>query len=233
LSTAAQRAIEVRINKIKKDKKMLKKTIAILTAIMFFNSCIVMQIKKDSEPLIDFGTPLIGHFRNNDIPKAVLYTVLFATSVLGIILFSPSQGTGNTTKAIIPIDRKISDPIFYSFLGASLASFAGSSIDTSVTYQMVNQKILELNGLQWKSDMKTTKYEFIKKFRDEEKKLAAKEGNKNLEGEIELYRKKIINGSITEDEIFFIEKNEEMKKVLEKELGYYYINKEIKKDRNK
>ena len=58
---------------------MLKKSFAmILIAIIMINSsCLTIRIDKDREPLIDYGTPLVGHFRNKDTVKAVIYMFLF------------------------------------------------------------------------------------------------------------------------------------------------------------
>lgn len=206
---------------------MIKKIISLLIVIVLLNGCLIMKINKNSEPLIDFGTPLIGHFRNKDIPKAVLYTVLFASSIIGIILFSPSQGRGTESRSIIPVERNISDPIFFSFLGTSLSSFAASSIDTAVTYHLANKKIIELNEFEWNRDLGINKHNFIISFKEEQAKKKIYENN-DYSDEIVYYRKRLINGTITEDEVNFIERNDKIKEQLEKELGYYYINKELK-----
>ena len=78
--------------------QIFKKVISIIILILFTNSCLVLKVNKDSAPLVDFGTPLIGHYRNGDIPKAVLYTVLFVTGIIGIVLFAPTP----TDMVIIP-----------------------------------------------------------------------------------------------------------------------------------
>lgn len=207
---------------------MIKKGLLIILIISVFNSCITLKIDKDAPPLIDFGTPLVGHFRNGDTLKAVLYTVLFASSVIGLILFAPTQGI--ESKSIIPVERNISDPIFYSFIGTTLTAFGASSIDSAATYHIINKKIIDLNEIKWDKSSKKTKYEAIIEFREEQKKNNEEEQYKD---EIKYYREKLINGLITDDELLFLDKTPILKKKLEKELGYYYVNKELKESKKK
>ncbi|HOV15600.1 MAG TPA: hypothetical protein PK771_15035, partial [Spirochaetota bacterium] len=127
---------------------MLKKFVSVLLVIFMIinSSCLTIRIDKDSEPLVDFGTPLIGHFRNKDTVKAILYTALFLTGVIGIVLFSP----GENNKSIVQLDTSISQ---WGVLGFSLgaANILGiSSIDTAVTYQLANKQIIDMNGIDWK-----------------------------------------------------------------------------------
>ena len=212
---------------------MFKKIIFLIIIISILNSCLLIKIKKDSEPLIDFGVPLIGHFRNGDIPKAVFYTVSFALSCVGIILFSPSQGDANEIKAIIPVERSISDPILFAFTGTAVSSLVGSSIDTAVTYNLINDKIMDLNNIKWDRDWKKTKYQVICDFREKQEEIETVKHIEKYREEIEYYRKKLITGTITEDEINFLERVPSVKEQLEKELGYYYINQDLKKNKNK
>lgn len=125
--------------------KRLGGVVLIVLLLSSLNSCLVFKIRQDSPPLVDCGTPLVGHFRNGDTPKAILYTSLFVTSILAVFLFAPLKDN----KSIIPIEREVSDPLFYSFIGASTGSLIGSSIDTSVTYHLANKKIIELNNIYW------------------------------------------------------------------------------------
>ncbi len=209
---------------------MLKKIIFLIIILSLLNSCLLIKIDKDSAPLIDCGAPLIGHFRNGDITKGILYTVLFATSLIGIILFSPSQTQGYESKSIIPIERNISDPIFYSFIGTTGSIFIGSSIDTAVTYQLANKKIIELNEIELDAKLKKSKYQVIIEYREEQEKIKEKQQHEVYKKEIEYYRERLIDGTITEDELLFLKRVPEIMESLEKELGYYYINKELKKE---
>jgi hypothetical protein len=176
--------------------------------------------------MLDFGTPIIGHFRNKDIAKGVLYTSLFLTFVLTSVLFSP---VGANNQSLIPIDRTISDPIFYASLGCSAASLIGSTVDTAVTYQIYNSKIIKLNDIPFDPKGNIKKYEAINNFRvkQEEEKMQKAEDSRveAYKDTLELYRKKLIDGTITDDELSLVEKSEYFKENLKMELGYYTINK--------
>ncbi|HPP04957.1 MAG TPA: hypothetical protein PK351_09060 [Spirochaetota bacterium] len=213
--------------------QIFKKVISIIILILFTNSCLVLKVNKDSAPLVDFGTPLIGHYRNGDIPKAVLYTVLFVTGIIGIVLFAPTPTDNGNNPGILPIDRTIADPIYYSILGATACVPIASSIDTAVTYHIVNKKIIDLNGIYWDPKGKITKYDAIIDYREKEEERLNKEyEEQRLEAykqEIEYYRQKLLDGTITEDELVFIEKSEKLSEILKNELGYYYITREKNK----
>ncbi|MCG8569274.1 MAG: hypothetical protein MJB14_03965 [Spirochaetes bacterium] len=250
-----------------------------------------MKVQKDSPPLVDAGTPLVGHYRNKDIPKAVLYTILFVTSLTGTILFAPTSSEGS----LLRIDESISNPLFYSFIGGSLSSLIASSVDTAVTYQIYNNKLLTMNeihfipNLQSQIDKRTfenlilqeirtgkqrkilldiyhldlvkekyllkpdltkteirngrwlltvagfqsnTKYDAIVEYREQAALLKQEEQKalqmQELEGEITYYREKLLKGTITQEELYFIEQSEQFKEILKNELGYYYIKQEEK-----
>lgn len=218
-----------------KKISIFKKSITILILTLFVNSCLVLKVNKDSPPLIDFGTPLIGHYRNGDIPKAILYTILFVTGIVGIVLFAPTPTNDGNKPGILPIDRNIADPIYYSILGATACVPIASSIDTAVTYHIVNKKIIDLNGIYWDPKSNITKYDAIIDYREKEEERLNKESEEQrLEAykkEIEYYRQKLLDGTITEDELIFIEKSEKLSEILKNELGYYYITRE--KNKNK
>jgi len=189
----------------------------------------VLKIKKDSPPLVDFGIPLAGHYRNKDTAKAILYTVLFSTALIGTILFAPIfyDSAYKEPIPIINFNRDITDPVFYSFLGSACAFLGASSIDTAATYHYVNDKIIELNGLEWDKKLKTTKYQFISEYQSKQainKEIGDAELYKN---EILYYKKKLIEAAITDEELLLIKSNPVLKKNLEKELGFYYIKKEL------
>lgn len=200
----------------------------ILIAIIMINSsCLTIRIDKDREPLIDYGTPLVGHFRNKDTVKAVLYTALFLTGILGILLFSP----GENGKSIIQLDNTIAN---YGILGFALGTaniLAVSSIDTAVTYHLANKEIIDLNQIDWKFDPtgKNTKIKAINDFRDKKYQMMEEEAeNKRLEQyreEIELYRKKLLDRTITEDELSLIKRATKFQEELKDEVSYYYISK--------
>lgn len=210
----------------------MKKIIATLIIVLLFSNCLVLKINKDSAPLIDFGTPLAGHYNNGDIGKGIFYTILFTTLVIGVILFAPTQNGG-----VLPLDRNIADPLFYSFLGTSLSVPIASSIDTAATYHIVNKKILELNGIEWnpKEKHKLNKYQTIIKLREDADKKELEKSNENRKNnykdEIEFYKKRLLDGSITEDELTFINKSSYLKEQLKNELGYYYVNQEKKNNK--
>ena len=210
---------------------MLKKIIVIVMITILSTSCITMKVDKDSPPMIDFGTPIVGHFRNKDTAKGILYTSLFLTFILTAILFAPT----NNGNAIIPIDKSISDPIFYASLGCTGASFIGSSIDTAITYQIYNSKILKLNDVPFDPKANLKKYEVINNFRiNQEEEHIRKTDDVRFEAykeTLDLYRKKLIDGTITDDELILIEKSEYFKENLKMELGYYTINKNKEKGR--
>ena len=48
--------------------------------------------------------------------------------------------------------------------------------------------------------------------------------------EIEAYRQKLIDGTITDEELIFIEKSEMIRNELQAEIGYYYLNKARKQE---
>jgi len=208
-------------------RKNFRKIVYICMIVLISNGCLTLKINKDSPPLVDFGVPLIGHYRNGDTLKAVLYTVLFVTGMVGVILFAPTQGGGSSP--IIPIDRTISDPIYYSLLGCTLTVPIASSIDGASTYHLVNKKIIELNGIPWDPKGNITKYDAINQFRQEQDDRFQRESDANriesYREDIEIYRKKLLDGTITNDELVFIEKSTFISEELKNELGYYYINK--------
>ena len=213
---------------------MVRKIIFSIMILLTLNSCLLMRINKDSEPLVDFGTPLIGHYRNGDTVKAILYTVLFVTGMIGVILFAPTQDGG--TQSIIPIDRKIADPVYYSLLGCTLSVPVASSIDGASTYHLANKKIIDLNEINWDPKGKIYKFDAIKNFRLEQENKFVEDSNKirmeQYKDEIEVYRKKLIDGTITQDELIFIEKSDFIREELQNEIGYYYINKKKENDQN-
>ena len=205
---------------------MLKKVVVIIIITTLLSSCITMKVGKDSPPMVDFGTPIIGHFRNKDIVKGILYTSLFLTFVLSAVLFAPA---GDNGQGVIPIDRTISDPIFFASIGCASASIIGSTVDTAITYQIYNSKIIKLNNIPFDPKGNIKKYEAINNFRiqQEEDKIqevvdSRAEGYRET---LELYRKKLIDGTITDDELILIERAEYFKENLKNELGYYTINK--------
>ncbi|HRU44414.1 MAG TPA: hypothetical protein P5322_07785 [Spirochaetota bacterium] len=218
-------------------KKNFRKIVYICMIVLLLNGCLTLKINKDSPPLADFGVPLIGHYRNGDTVKAALYTVLFVTSMVGVILFAPTQGGGS--QPIIPIDRTISDPIYYSLLGCALTVPIASSIDGASTYHLVNKKIIDLNGIPWDPKGNITKYDAINQFRQEQEERFQRESDanriENYREDIELYRKKLLDGTITDDELTFVEKSTFISEELKNELGYYYINKKklIEQEKNK
>lgn len=220
---------------MKNEFRKITKIISFLLIILLLNSCLVLKVNKDSHPLIDFGVPLIGHYRNGDTPKAILYTVLFVTGVIGIILFAPTPTEQGNKAGILPIERNIADPIYYALLGATASVPIASSIDSAATYHIVNKKIIDLNGIYWDPKAKITKYDAIIKYREEEEKILNKEYEeqrlKVFEKEIEYYRQKLLDATITEEELIFIEESEKLSEILRNELGYYYITRE--KNKNK
>ena len=204
---------------------MYKKIFSALLILFVLNSCVLIRINKESKPLVDFGSPFIGHFRNGDTGKGVMYILFFCTSLIGGILFAPTQYNVNgNNRAIIPVSREVSDPLFYTFIGATALSFGASSLDTVITYHLANKKIIELNNIEWDASAKLTKYQVINNFRD-------KKTNSINQDEVSYYREKLINESITEDELIFIRSIPELESELEKELGYYIIKKELKKQK--
>ena len=204
---------------------MFKKIVSTILILFLLNSCILIKIDKDSRPLVDFGTPLIGHFRYGDVGKGVIYIVFFCTSLIGLILFAPTQYNANgNNKAIMPVSREISDPLFYTFIGTTVTSFGASSLDTAITYHLANKKIIDLNNIDWDVTSKITKYQAIKNFRETNE-------NSINQDEVNYYRKKLIDGSITEDELSFIKSISQLESELEKELGYYIIKKELENKR--
>ncbi|OHD27251.1 MAG: hypothetical protein A2086_02850 [Spirochaetes bacterium GWD1_27_9] len=207
---------------------MFKKITGIILIVLVLNSCLTIKIGKDSEPLVDFGTPIIGHFRNGDKAKGILYTALFLTSLVAFVLFTPID----TKKCVIQIDRTYSDWVLLGTGIGAGTSLVASSIDTAVTYQIANQKIIDLNNIKWQYDPtgKNPKYLAIQNFREEQYRLKEEQSDlsrlEGYKGEIEFYRKKLVNGTITDDELAFLEKAEKIKEVLKNELGFYYINRE-------
>ena len=219
-----------------KNKSRVNRIIPLLLLVLILlNSCLVLKVNKDSMPLVDFGTPLIGHYRNGDISKAVLYTILFVTGVIGIVLFAPTPTSEGNKLGILPIERNIADPIYYSIIGATACVPIASSIDSAVTYHIINKKIIDLNGIYWDPKGNKTKYDAIMDYREAEEKRLNKEYEeeriKTFEKEIEYYRQKLLDGTITEDELIFIEKSDKLSEILKNELGYYYITRE--KNKNK
>ncbi len=211
---------------------MFKKVVVILIISSMLTSCITMKVGKESPPMVDFGTPIVGHFRNKDIAKGVLYTSLFITFIVSTVLFAPAGANG---QSIIPIDGTISNPIFFASIGCAGGSLVGSTIDTAVTYQIYNSKIIELNNIPWDPKGNIKKYEAINNFRaqqDDGKMQKAEDARaEGYKDTIELYRKKLIDGTITDDELALIERSEFFKENLKNELGYYTINKS--KNKNK
>ncbi len=206
----------------------MKKIIFFLLIALMFSNCLVLKIKKDSPPLVDFGIPLAGHYRNKDTAKAIFYTVLFSAAVLGVFLFSPMfYDKSDDPKPIININRNITDPIFYSFLGSSCAVLGASSIDTAATYHYVNNKIIELNGLEWDKKLKISKYQIITDYQNKQAANKEIEDAEIYKDEILYYKKKLIEAAITDEELLLIKSNAVLKKNLEKELGFYYIKKEL------
>ncbi|MCK4799054.1 MAG: hypothetical protein KAT05_16895, partial [Spirochaetes bacterium] len=63
-----------------------------------------------------------------------------------------------------------------------------------------------------------------------QEKIKEKQQHEVYKKEIEYYRERLIDGTITEDELLFLKRVPEIMESLEKELGYYYINKELKKE---
>lgn len=212
---------------------MFKKSVHLIVLLVFlFNitGCLTIKIDKDSEPLVDFGTPIVGHFRNHDTVKGVLYTVLFITSIIGLVLFAPGPSDDDNQGSILPISNEICN---WSMLGFGIGAanvFAASSIDTAVTYQLANRKIIDLNKIDWKYDPtgKETKYNSIVKYRQEQdimKEQAAENARfEQYKGEIEIYRKKLLDKSITDDELALIERAEKFHEELKDELTYYKIS---------
>ncbi len=202
----------------------LIKIISIVTLLFFINGCLTIKIDKDSEPLPDFGSPIIGHFRNGDTVKGVIYTVLFAAGVIGLILFAPSSVDG---KAIIPVERNVSDPVYFAFLTHTLNVPAVSAIDTATTYHLANAKILELNGLTFDPNGELTKYQVIMNHRELIREISAIEEQLGFEetykNEIEHYKNALIDGTITPEEMSFLNNDERFRSLLINEIGYYNI----------
>lgn len=201
----------------------------VLLIVIGLNSCVVMKINKDSPPLVDFGTPLIGHFRNGDHIKGGIYLGIFLTAAVSMILFSPTSEDG----AIIPVPREVSDPIFYSSLGvAAGTAILVSPIDTAITYHVGNKKIIDFNEIPWEKGGKITKYQAIENWQIEQERLEEERLNKKrlemYEDEIEMYRKKLLDGTITDEELEKINRAPIFKELLEKEINYYHVNQEIK-----
>ncbi|MBN2544538.1 MAG: hypothetical protein JXB50_01995 [Spirochaetes bacterium] len=207
----------------------MKKIISILLITLLFSNCLVLKIKKDSPPLVDFGIPLAGHYRNRDTAKAIFYTVLFSTAVIGTFLFAPMfyDNSYNDPVPVINFNRNITDPVFYSFLGSACTILGASSIDTAVTYHYVNNKIIEINDQEWDRKMKITKYQFITDYQRKLEIINENEDNKIYKNEILYYKKKLIDATVTDEELLLIKTNPVLKKNLEKELGFYYIKKEL------
>lgn len=203
---------------------MIKKIISLLVISFLVNSCLVLKVEKDSPPLIDAGIPIIGHYRNKDTVKAVLYTVIFASSFLGMILFSPTTDNNET---FFGLQEEVRAPVFYSLVGLTTTSFVASSIDTAATYHYVNNKIIDLNDIEWEFSLDNSKYDVIMKFREETQNISDVKNEKELTDEIKYYQKKLIDGTITDDELFFIEHTDVLRDNLEKELGLYYISKDL------
>lgn len=206
--------------------KKFKKTIAAILLMTTMCSCVTMHLDKDSAPLIDFGTPIVGHFRNKDYVSAGIFTSLFLSFLVCTFVFAPFAS--NQT-SFTGLDTGISDPLFFSFLGATLATPVASTIETACMYHYVNQKIIDLNGIFFDTHDKLKKYEAINAFRaDEERRMEEASNRAQLElyrREIEAYRQKLIDGTITDEELIFIEKSEMIRNELQSEIGYYYLNK--------
>ena len=203
-----------------------KKITALILMAATLSSCVTLHIDKDSAPLVDFGTPIVGHFRNKDYAAAGVFTSLFLSFLVCTFVFAP---IGSDQKSLTGLDTKISDPLFFSFLGATLATPVASTIETVCVYHYVNQKIIDENGLFFDPHDKLKKYEVINAFRaDEERRIEEESNRAQLElyrKEIEAYRQKLIDGTITDEELIFIEKSEMIRNELQTEIGYYYLNK--------
>ena len=211
--------------------KKFKKIIALILMITMLSSCVTLHLNKDSEPLVDFGTPIVGAFRNKDYVAAGIFTSLFLSFLVCTFVFAP-YSSGD--KSFTGIDTSISDPLFFSFLGATLATPVASTIETACMYHYVNQKIIDMNGIFFDPHDKIKKYDVINEFRaDEERRMEEASNRAQLElyrKEIEAYRQKLIDGTITDEELIFIEKSEMIRNELQAEIGYYYLNKARKQE---
>ncbi len=209
-------------------KKLNKLTalITMLTLLTTTTGCMTIKISKDSPALADFGTPIVGHFRNGDTAKGIVYTVLFLSGLIGLLLFSPSRG-GNS---IIPVSREISDPVYYSFLGFTLNVPAVSSIDTAVTYHLANRQILDLNQIEFDPKGKINKFETIQKYRQQEidNKIISNQFSTVYAKEIAYYKKVLIEGTVTAEELTLITNHDEFNEHLKNEIGYYNIKHSVK-----
>ena len=197
--------------------------LSLILIVLLLNSCITINITKDSKPLIDPGIPIVSQFRNGDTAKGVFYTIILVTALVGAIVFSPATSSSYGQNGQSLFDRRYSDPIYYTCLStAGTVTFVISPIDSIVSYQYVNKKIIDLNKIEWNLKLGKTKYEVIKEFQDDQiaKKNIAKRKIVNN------FKLKLLDGSITNEELAIIEIDPELKELVKNELGYYNINKE-------
>ena len=121
--------------------KKFKKIIALILMITTLSSCVTLHLNKDSEPLVDFGTPIVGAFRNKDYVAAGIFTSLFLSFLVCTFVFAP-YSSGD--KSFTGIDTSISDPLFFSIISwvirvkALLIAF--SSISLALSFMVKPQK---------------------------------------------------------------------------------------------
>jgi hypothetical protein len=203
----------------------MKRMIALFCIILTLNSCITLKVDKDSRPLVDFGVPIVGQYRNKDYVNAIIYTVLALSFLTTAILFTPNAD--NKSGAILPV----SGDTAFIVTAASYGSLAGtcviSSIDSAVSYNVINDKILKLNNLKWDPYGKLSKHEQIIKYREDLEMKKVEEAEifrmEQYKKEAEIYKQKLIDDTITSDELLLIERSDFLKDFLKDELGYYKI----------
>lgn len=165
-------------------------------------------VTKYSEPYKDFGTPLAGSYKNGEKVKAGLYIAGTIIALLSSLLFAPIQENG---KGIIPIDENIGTPLSLSLLGVGVSTaLIISPIDTVISYHRRNNKIMELNGIEFDRKNKLMKHDAIAKYRED-----------LIKEEIEKYRIKFAEGSITTRDIYIIGSDEKLAEGLKIELAGY------------
>lgn len=186
----------------------MKKIIVPILIITTILSCKSAPVTKDSEPYKDFGIPIAGHYRNGEMVKASIYTAASILTLLSALVFAP---IGENGKSVTQLDQTYGTPISLGLLGvtASIALIA-SPIDTAVSYHKRNQKIIELNNIEWSDKSNVTKYQAIINHRKQIK----------LD-QIENYRRKFYEGTITRAEVNIVNDDEELKNGLAKELEYF------------
>ncbi|HBD96014.1 MAG: hypothetical protein A2015_16575 [Spirochaetes bacterium GWF1_31_7] len=192
----------------------MKKIIASLLISFILIGCVSTPIPKQevitefSEPYKDFGTPLAGSFKNGQKIKGAMYITVSLLTLLTSLLFAPIQENGGS---IIPMDNTISTPLSLSLLGVGISTaLIISPIDTAISYHKRNQKIIDLNSIEWNKNSKLNKYNAILEHRANIKK-----------NQIEKFKIRFAEGSITITDIYIIGSDQDLLDALKIEVEAY------------